>query len=468
MKTMIIGAGKLGYKLASALSTGDNQVTVVDSDSEVLEKVSEHLDVMVVKANGVQIDMLKELDIKSYNLVIAVTDSDETNMIICSLAKKLGCDKTIARVRNPEYARQKNFIAQAMGIDYIVNPELATAKEIIRYLLKSYSFYSGDFADGRILMVDFIADCLPGFVGKKIHELEDINDLLIVAISRNGEVIIPSGSSSILEKDIVYVIGKRENIEQLAKRCKSSLPTSSIRKVMILGGGKLGYYLAEKLSDQNIFVKIIEQKKERCEYLSEKLNGVLVICGDGTDPSLLDDEDISNMDAFISVTGFDEENLLMTLIAKQAGVKKVIAKISKPSYEKIIERLGVDIAISPIDITASDILKYIRGGRAVSVSLLLGGQAEVTEIIADENMPIIGKPLSQLGLPEGIIIGAIAHRGKVIIPNGSSVITPGDRFVVFCLSSEIAALEAIFKRVKGRGFGELWNRGKGAGKSARS
>jgi trk system potassium uptake protein TrkA len=468
MKAMIIGAGKLGYKLANALSTGDNHVTVVDSDSEVLEKVSEHLDVMVVKANGVQIDMLKELGINSYNLVIAVTESDETNMIICSLAKKLGCDKAIARVRNPEYAQQKDFIVQAMGIDYIVNPEFATANEIMRYLLKSYSFYSGDFADGRILMIDFIADNIPGFVGKRIHELENINGLLITAISRDGETIIPNGSSSIIEKDIVYVIGKRENIDQLAKRCKSTLPTRSIKKVMVMGGGKLGYYLAEKLSAHNIIVKIIEQDKDRCEYLSEKLNGVLVICGDGTDPSLLDDEGISNMDAFISVTGYDEENLLMTLIAKQAGVKKVIAKVSKPSYAQIIERLGVDIAISPIDITASDILKYIRGGRAVSVSLLLGGQAEVTEIIADENMPVIGKPLAQLGLPKGIIIGAIAHKGKVIIPNGSSIINPGDRFVVFCLSSEIAALEAIFKRVKGRGLGELWNRSKDAGKSARS
>jgi len=450
MKVMIVGAGKLGYKLASAFSTGDNEVTVVDSDSDVLDRVNEHLDVLVVNANGVQIDMLKELDINTYNLAIAVTESDETNMVICSLAKKLGCDKVIARVRNPEYAQYKDFIVQSMGIDYIVNPEFATANEIIRYLFKSYSFYSGDFADGRILMIDFVADNIPGFVGKKINELEDINDLLIAAISRDGKMIIPNGSSTIMENDIVYLIGKRENIDQLAKRCKSALPTKSIKKVMVLGGGKLGYYLAEKLSANNIMVKIIEQDRERCEYLSEKLNGVLVICGDGTDPSLLEDEDISTMDAFISVTGYDEENLLMTLIAKQAGVKKVIAKVSKPSYTQIIEKLGVDIAINPIDITASDILKYIRGGRAVSVSLLLGGQAEATEIIADENMPVIGKPLAQLGLPKGIIIGAIAHKGKVIIPNGSSIINPGDRFVVFCLSSETAVLEEFFRRSKGR------------------
>lgn len=465
MKAMIVGAGKLGYKLANALTTSDIDVTVIDSDPEVLERISDHLDVLVVKANGVQVDMMKELNISSYKLVIAVTESDETNMIICSLAKKLGCKKTIARVRDPEYARQRDFIKEAMGIDYIVNPELATANEIMRYLLKSYSFFSGDFADGRILMADFHADNLPSFVGKKISELENINGMLITAISRGGEIIIPNGSSEILENDIVYVIGKKDNIDQLAKRSRAALPTRHIKKVMVLGGGKLGYYLAEKLSAHGITVKIIEQDKERCEYLSENLSGALVICGDGTDINLLDDEDISTMDAFVGVTGYDEENLLMTLMAKQAGVKKVIAKVSKSSYVQIIEKLGVDIAVSPIDITASDILKFIRGGRAVSVSLLLGGQAEVTEIIADENMTIVGKPISELGLPKGIIIGAIAHKGKVIIPNGHSVIYPGDRFVVFCLSSEMAALEAFFKQSKGGFLSEFWNRNKGTGKA---
>lgn len=465
MKVMVIGAGKLGYKLAEALSGNDVYVTVMDSNPEVLGRISDHLDALMMKASGLQIDALQEAGIDSYDLVIAVTESDETNIVICSLAKKMGCSKTIARIRNPEYAQFREFIGSVFEIDYIINPELATAKEIIRYLLKSYTFYSGDFAQGRILMVDFNASALSGFPGKEIKNLENMSNLLIVAILRDGEITIPDGSTQIVENDIIYIIGKRENIDHLALKCKAALPTRNIKKAMILGGGKIGYYLAEKLTGQGIFVKVIEKDRERCQYLSEHFKDSLVICGDGTDMDLLIDEDVSSMDAFIGVTGFDEENLLLTLMAKQSGVKKTIAKVSKPSYINIIEKLGVDIALSPIDITVGDILKFIRGGRVLSVSILLGGQAEVNEILADANMPIVGKPIAELGLPRGIIIGAIYHEGKVIIPNGRSVIYPGDRFVVFCLSTQIHVLDTFFNPAKGGLFSEFRSRNKSFRKS---
>ena len=370
MKALIVGAGKLGGKLASQLSGGDTLVTVMDSDPEVLERIADHLDVMIVRGSGMHVETLKELNIEEYDLVIAVTESDETNMVICSIAKKLGCKKSIARVRNPEYSTQNELIRAIMDIDYIVNPELATANEINRNLLYHYSLYSGDFAEGRIMMLHFNASSLPGFVGKRIKEIKNINGILIGIIWRNGEIIIPRGEDYIMEDDVLYVIGKKDNINQLAKTCKTLVQIKYIKKVMVLGGGRIGYYLAEKLISQGISVKLIEHDKERCEYLSENLNDTLVICGDGTDINLLNDEDISSMDAFVGVTGYDEENLLMTLMAKQLGVNKVIAKVSKSSYVQVIEKLGVDIAVSPIDITASDILKYIRGGRAASVSLL--------------------------------------------------------------------------------------------------
>ncbi|NLM38385.1 MAG: Trk system potassium transporter TrkA, partial [Firmicutes bacterium] len=294
--------------------------------------------------------------------------------------------------------------------------------------------------------------------------LENINDMLITSINRNGEIIIPDGSSTILEHDIIYVIGKRDSINQLAKRYKASLPTKYIRKVMVLGGGRIAYYLGKRLGEMGISVKIIEQDRERCDYLSEELSNVLIICGDGTDINLLKEEDLSSMDAFIGATGFDEENLLMTLMAKQVGVKKVIAKVSKPSYAKIIENLGVDIALSPIDITASEILRIVRGERFVSVSLLFGGQAEVNEIVADSCMPITGKRISEMGLPKGVIIGAIEHKGRVVVPNGSSVINEGDRFVVFCMTSKLSVLDTFFACHRGGLFNELRNHSKGFGK----
>ncbi|NMB96843.1 MAG: Trk system potassium transporter TrkA [Clostridiaceae bacterium] len=466
MKVLIVGAGKLGYKLANAVSGKDVQVTIMDSDSEVLEKIIDHVDALVIKASGIQVEALKEAEINTYDLIIAVTDSDETNIVICALAKKLGCKKAIARIRNPEYAKNREFVKSAMDIDYIINPELAIAKVIIRYLLKSYSFYSEDFAEGRIIMADFPSSTLSGFAGKQIKDLERMEGLLIAAISRNNEIIIPNGSTYIYDNDIIYIIGRRESIELMLKNDKSLLSLKSVKKVMILGGGKIGYYLGEKLAQQGILVKIIEQDKNRCQYLSENLDDVLVIYGDGSDAELLMDEDILSMDAFIGVTGFDEENLLMALFAKQAGVKKVIAKVSKPSYAQLVERLGVDAALSPIDITAGEILKFIRGGKVMSVSLLLGGQAEVVEILADDQMPVAGKKIAELGLPKGIIIGAVSHEGKVLIPKGNTIIYPGDRFVVFCLSSHIHVLETFFKPSKGGLFHELWNRNKSSGKSA--
>ncbi|MFA9397109.1 MAG: Trk system potassium transporter TrkA [Clostridiaceae bacterium] len=461
MKAIIVGAGKLGYKLAEAMLSNDVDVTVIDIDVKKLERINNELDVLTINANGVQIEILRQLKIELYDLVIAVTGSDETNIIICSLAKKLGCKKTIGRIRNPEYAKELEFLKVEMGIDHIVNPELAIANEITQYLLKRYTFYSNNFAKGKVSMIDFKVDNMPEFIGKKVYELKEMEDLLIVAISRNGELIVPHGGNVIEKNDIVYIMGKKNKISNLAEKCNISIDVKYIKKVMVLGGGKIGYYLAEKLTKAGIHVKIIEQEKSRCKYLSEKLDKALIIHGDGTDIKLLEEEDMKSMDAFISVTGYDEENLLMSLMAKQSGVKKVISKVSRPNYARIIEKLGVDVALNPINISVSDILKFTRGGKVISVSLLLGEQAEVTEVVVSKNLSIVGKSIEKLGLPKGVIIGAVEHEGKVDIPNGKTILYPKDRLVIFCLTSKNQALEPFFKDNKGGIFGELWNRNKG-------
>jgi len=214
-------------------------------------------------------------------------------------------------------------------------------------------------------------------------------------------------------------------------------------------GGNIAYYLANKLKSSGIKVSIIEQDEDRCRYLSERLEEALIINGDGTDINLLEDEGLYSMDAFIGATGYDEQNLLMSLMAKHAGVSKTIAKISRPNYVKIIDNLGIDVALNPVNIAVSNVFKFIRGGKVVSVSLLLGEQAEVTEIIAIKDSRIIGKPLSQLGLPKGIIIGAVVQKGEVTIPNGNTIIEPDDRLIIFCLSSDVPALEMFIKPRKG-------------------
>lgn len=461
MKVMIVGAGKLGQKLAESLVVEGIDVTLLDYNGKVLERVNEHIDVLTVTASGVDIAILKELNIKSYDLLVACTKGDETNTVICTLAKKLGCKKTIARIRNPEYMKQLDFIKNEMGIDHIVNPELETAKTIEKFLLKKFSFYTEDFAKGRVTMLDFNIGHDEDFIGKTIKDIKDFRGYLITAISRNGKIIIPNGSTELLEDDIIHVMGKSADIARLSTRFEKGRHSKEIEKVMIFGGGRVGFYLAERLTEANIEVTVVEQDKVRCQELAEKLDNVLVIHGDGTDIHLLEEESLENMDAFIGVTGYDEHNLLMALMAKQSGVAKTIAKYSRQNYTKIIDKLGIDIALNPVLITASNILKYIRGGRVASVSLLLGGDAEVTEIIIGEDLPFLGKTLAELKLPKGIIIGSIVRNGEVIVPSGESTILSGDRIIVFSLNEDLHTLKMFFKQRKGGIFSELWDRTKG-------
>ena len=461
MKVMVVGAGKLGYKLAELMVMDNIDVTVVDYNQKTLDFVNENLDVLTVLANGIEISVLKELGIEHYKLLVATTNSDETNTLICSLAKKLGCETTIARIRNPDYMEQLDFIKHELGIDYIINPDLATAQAIEKYLLKNYNFYSDEFVSGKVQMIDFNIEHMEEFVGKRLMDLENFEGLLITAISRNGEIIIPNGSTELMANDMIYVIGKTTDIQNLNNRISKDIINKEVEKVMILGGSNIGYYLAQKLTKDNILVTLVEQNKERCHQLSEDLGDILIIHGDGTDIHLLEEEGISSMDAFVGVTGFDEENLLMALMAKQSGVPKTIAKISRQNYTKIIDRLGIDAALNPIYITASEVLKVIRGGKIVSVSLLLGGDGEVTEIIIGKDLPIVGKSLEELKLPKGIIIGVIVHNGEVIIPNGKTRIQANDRIVVFCLSENLPTLKMFFKSQKGGILSELWNRAKG-------
>lgn len=461
MKVMIVGAGKLGQKLAESLVLEDIDVTLVDYNAKILERINEHIDVLTVTASGVDIGILKELNIKSYDLLVACTKGDETNTVICSLAKRLGCKKTIARIRNPEYTKQLDFVKKEMGIDHIVNPEFETAKAIEKYLLKNFSFYTGDFAKGKVTMLDFNIGHNEDFVGQYIKDLKNFNGFLITAISRNGKIIIPNGLTELVEDDIIHVIGKSADIARLSVKFEKGINRKEIENVMIFGGGKVGFYLAKRLTEANISVTIIEQDKIRCQELAERLDDVLVIHGDGTDIHLLEEENLESMDAFVGATGYDEQNLLMALMAKHAGVSKTIAKFSRQNYTKIIDKLGIEMALNPVYITASNILKYIRGGKVVSVSLLLGGDGEVTEIIVGDDLPFTGKSLAELNLPKGIIIGAIVHNGEVIIPNGESVIHPGDRIIIFSLTEDLPTLKMFIKPHKGGIFSELWDRAKG-------
>ncbi|SFH53648.1 trk system potassium uptake protein TrkA [Tindallia magadiensis] len=457
MKILIVGVGKLGFQLAEAFSHKENDIIVMDPKAEALQKASDQLDVLTIQQNGVEVKSLKQARIHEIDLVLAVTDDDETNMLIAFLSKRMGCKKSIARVRNPEYSRQAEFIKKEMSIDYIVNPELATSSEIIRYLMKGLPVHTEDFAHGKIVLADVKVQNLCGMAGQYVKDLNYEERVLIAALNRNGNVIIPHGETEIIETDVLYVIGEKDDVNSFTQRCGISTKKKMTRKVVILGGGRIGYYLADKLLKTGVQVKIIEESRNRCKYLAETLNDALVIHGDGTDINLLEEESIFEADALISLTGLDEENLLLSLLAKQYNTKKVIAKVSRPNYIPIIEKLGVDVAVNPVTITASEILRYVQGGKVLSFSLLFGGKAEVTELIVRKNAYVTEKKLKDLELPQGLIIGSVLRKNKVIIPDGETIITAGDRVVIFAVKDDETDFEKYFYPSKRGLLNELWS-----------
>lgn len=447
MKVAIVGAGKLGFRVASALLGGDYAITIIDKNDQVLQKLSQQLDVMTINADARQIDVLKKIDIKSFNYLLAVTDNDEINMVIASFAKKLGCRRVIARVRDPEHMNQFGFIKETMNIDSIVNPDLSITMEIYKYLVEKYTLSNGIFTTGKISLIEFSVKKAPKLIDLPVPEFKTVlPGMLIAAISRKGKVIIPHGDDRIKEGDYLYVIGEKKSIIDLNKKVHEKGKYTNLQKVMIVGGGKTGFYLAEKLSEFGAAVKLIEKDLNRCRYLSTHLNNVMVLHSDATDLELLEEENIDEMDAFVTATGYDEENLLLALTAKQHGIEDVISKVSHENYKGLVERMGVDMVLSPLDITASKILRFIQGSKNVISSQLIQGQAEIMEIVAHSHMNMIGIPLSKLNLPDGVLIAAI-HRGQeVIIPDGNTVIRWNDRVVILCLLSEIGDLEKLLKK----------------------
>lgn len=453
MKIVIVGAGKLGMSVATALLGGDYAVTIIDTNEELLQKISSQIDVMTVNANAKETSVLKDLNIDSYDFLIATTGNDETNLVIASFAKRLGCGKVVARVRDPEHMQQINFIKDAMDIDHIVNPDQAITMEIYKYLAEKYTLSNGIFSSGKASIVEFSVDKYPKLIGRSMRDIPGLlPNMLVVAISRKGKVIIPHGNDVIEDEDFVYVIGEKAPILALNAKVHEKGKYTDLQKVMIIGGGKTGLYLAEMLSEFGAAVKIIEKDKERCHYLSTYLEDVMILHGDASDLTLLEEENLEMMDAVVTATGFDEDNLLLALTAKQHGIDDVIAKVSRRSYAEIISRMGIDMALNPQDITTSNILLFVQGSKKILSSQLIEGQAELMEIIATPRMKILYTPLSELELHDGIIIAAIHRGSEVIIPNGSTEIEEDDRVILLSMLSDRSLTETLLKEAGIFGF----------------
>ena len=444
MKIAILGAGKLGLRLVEALLDGDYDITLVDTDDDKLNRIAQQYDVLTVQGDAKTVELLRDIDVAHTDFVFSVTTSDDTNILAASFAKILGAKHVAARVRDPEHMTQLDFIREHYNIDMLVNPDLLITSEIYRYLIEKYTLSNGIYTFDQIALIEFEASRLPEIIDRSLIEFRSVMpEYLVIGVSRNGKMIIPHGHDVILSSDLVYLIGSKQEVFRLAKRVHHKNHHADARKVMIIGGGKTGYYLALKLSEYGSRVKIIERDRERCHYLANKLRNVMILNGDAANISLLEEEDLDQMDAFVTCTGYDEENLLLALTAKNHGIEDVISKVSHESYKDLIAKLGIDMVLNPLDITASSILRAVRGSKRVLSSVLLQGQAEIMEIVASDRMSMINVPLKDLDLPDYVIIAAIHHGLQTIIPTGSTVIHEGDSVIVVCLVSNIGYIEKL-------------------------
>ncbi len=448
MRVIVIGAGEVGYNIADILSKEGNDVVVIDKDDERLKTVAENLDVQTIAGSGSSPQVLKKAKLSQTEMLVAVTDSDETNIVACLLASAQSSSPfKIARIRNPDLNRDSILFDKAhLNIDLCINPEREAVNDVINLMEYSGASEVIDFAGGSIKLVSFYVDSQCIAVGKNLQQIMEIykggEDILVASITRGDEPIIPSGRTVIKEKDHLFVFAKSQDVRAVLRFFNKKEEPAD--RVFIVGGGSTGLMLAELLEKKWVgTIKIIEKRQDRCEQLASILDRTICLHGDGTDQDLLKEENIKDADYFISVTGDEEANILSALLSKQLGAKKTISLVNKAGYSHLIPLLGIDGIMNPRRASIGKILHFIRKGKVISATPLGDEKAEAVEFIALETSDITNKPLKEIDFPKGTIIGAITRNGEIIIPGGDSVILPGDHVILVTLRSSIPKIEKI-------------------------
>ena len=451
MKIIIIGSGKVGFTLAKQLSGENHDLVLIDQRAEAMQVADNTLDILCLEGSGASIQILLEAGVRSADLVISVTGSDELNIVCCLIAKKLGARHTVARIRSPEYFREANLLKREVGLNMIINPEYAAAQEISRLLRVPSAFSVETFARGLVELIGFPILESDGLAGLSLFEYNKrrSNGVLMCAVIRGSEVYVPNGRFVPQVGDKAYVIGSQREIARFFHTLGRD--GNRIRAITVLGGSKIATYLTWAVEKVGMKVRIVEQNPEKCIALSDKLPESLIIQGDGTDSAVIESEGLLDTDAFIALTNRDEENLLMAMTAQRHGVKKVIAKMSRPNYIEMMRESGVDSIISPKDITANQISAYVRamarseGSAVENLYKPLGGAIEAVEFTATATTRFLDTPLKDLRLKPGMLVAAIAREGKIIIPDGSTSIRAGDKVIVMAKSIFLQDLDEILE-----------------------
>lgn len=451
LKIIIVGCGKVGANLVDQLSKEGHDITVIDKKAEKIQDITNIYDVMGLVGNGASYSTQMEAGIEETDLIIAVTDSDELNLLCCTVAKRVGKCAAIARVRTPDYSEETGYLREQLGLALIINPELEAAREVARILYLPTALEVNSFAHGQAELVKFKVpegNLLNGlslaYLGKNIT-----NDILICAVERNGEVYMPNGDFVLHSGDVVSFVSERHIARDFLKQI--GLATRQVKDTMIIGASKAAYYLAKELLNMGISVKIIEKEKENCESLSVKLPKAIIINGDGTDPDILKEEGIETVQSFIPLTGIDEENIMLTLYAKQVSKAKVVTKINRVNYKQVINNLDLGSLVYPKYITSEAIIAYVRakknsmGSNIETLYHMFDSRVEAIEFIVEENSKVSGVPIKNLKLKKDVLISFINHNGHIIIPTGNDEIEDGDTVMIVTKNTGFTGIDDIVR-----------------------
>lgn len=452
MKICIVGNGKVGGTLAERLSQEDHDLVVIDKNEQGIIRLQESFDVLGVVGDGACLDVQREAGVATCDLLIAVTGRDETNLLCCMIARKLGSKHTIARVRNPDYAPMTQFLKSELGLSMIINPEKTAANEMFR-LLKLPSFLKRDsFVHGRVELVEIIIKENSKLDGVRLDKLKELTKMntLVCAVKRREQVVIPRGDFTLLAGDSVTLAAAASNLALLIKVL--NIDSQKVRNVVLIGGGTIAAYLAEQLLCSHVSVKIIERDKDRCYEFSDQFPSAIVINGDGTQQELLEEEGVKNADAVVSLTGIDEENLIISMYANYLGVPKSITKINRLEFSAALRGKGLDSVVSPKILTANEITRYVRfmcsssGGSVKTLHRIIDGKAEALEFEACAETKNLNIPLRNIKLHPNILIACICRGTDVIIPKGQDCIKKGDAVIVVTTAERaLTELNDIFK-----------------------
>jgi trk/ktr system potassium uptake protein len=444
LKIIIIGAGEVGYHISQKLSEENQDVILIDKDPEKTRRITENLDVQAILGSGTSPETLRASGIKEADMLVAATDSDEVNLFACLLAKNLNpYILKVARVRSPEYLKEKELFSQDfLGVDRIINPVSAMVEQIRSLMMAPGASDVVDFEEGRVKLIGITVKADSPFVDRPLSSFRGMEGKVLVgAIVRGDQVTIPRGADTIRANDLVYLVAKGDDVPYEFGFFREEEHKGG--RVIIVGGGVTGSALAEALEQTKTNVKVIEKDPQKCTALSEKLKKTIVLHGDGTDKELLQEENIGGVDFMVAVTGDEENNVLMSLLAKGLGARKTITRINKLSYIPLVSAIGIDTVVSTRLSAVRAILRYIRKGRIISAVPLKGEHAEAIEAEALDTSDIVNIPLSQVKFPKGALVGAIVRGKEIIIPRGDSIIRPKDRLIILALQKVVPKLEKL-------------------------